>query len=68
MLRGQAELVSDPNDPPAARSPDPDDDYLIALAESAAAVIVSGDTDLLSLASQIPVYQPATFLALLTHS
>lgn len=68
MLRLQAELVDDPNHPPVVRSPDPDDDYLIALAEAAAAVIVSGDTDLRNLADQIPVYTPATFLALLTHN
>lgn len=68
MLRMQAEVVNDPDDPHAVHSPDLDDDYLIALAEAAAAVIVSGDTDLRDLADQIPVYTPATFLALVTHS
>lgn len=65
VLRLQAELVGDPDDGPAVHSPDPDDDYLIALAQAATAVIVSGDTDLQCLAHQIPVHSPATFLVLL---
>jgi len=31
-------------------------------------VIVSGDSDLLGLTEQIPVYTPAAFLALLTQT
>jgi len=50
VLRRYAELADDP-----------DDDYLICLAETASAVIVSGDSDLPSLADQIPVYSPAAF-------
>ncbi len=65
VLRLHAEFVDDPRGAPAVRSPDPDDDYLICLAEAGTAVIVSGDTDLRSLADQIPVYTPAAFLALL---
>lgn len=69
MLRLQADLVDDPIDDPAGapsvRSPDPDDDYLIALAQVATALIVSGDSDLQGLADQIPVYTPAAFLTLL---
>ena len=42
---------------------DPDDDYLIALAETAAAILVSGDT---GLADRIPVHTPAGFRTLLT--
>ena len=68
MLRLQAELSQDPDRGPSVRSPDPDDDYLIALAEAATAVIVSGDSDLLGLADQIPVYTPAAFQALLTQT
>ncbi|MGH9071413.1 MAG: putative toxin-antitoxin system toxin component, PIN family [Acidimicrobiales bacterium] len=65
LLRRQAESIEDPRDGPTIRSSDPDDDYLISLAEAARAVIVSGDRHLLGLAEQIPVYTPAQFLALL---
>lgn len=67
VLRLQGDFVDDPTEDLAQQvhSPDPDDDYLIALARAAAAVIVSGDSDLLGLAGQIPVYNPAAFLALL---
>ncbi len=65
VLRLHAEFVDDPRGTPAVRSPDPDDDYLICLAEAGTAVIVSGDTELQSLADQIPVCTPAAFLALL---
>lgn len=67
VLRAQAELVQDPSGAPPVRSPDPDDDYLIASAAAAPAVIVSGDSDLLVLADQIPVHSPAAFLATLPH-
>ncbi|MGI8578783.1 MAG: hypothetical protein ACR2KG_12925 [Nocardioidaceae bacterium] len=43
---GYADLHPDPG-PPPARVRDPDDDYLVALAEATAAVIVTGDADLL---------------------
>lgn len=65
LLRRQADHHLDPNTPPAVRSPDPDDDYLIALAASATAVLVSGDTDLTGLADRIPVHTPAAFRTLL---
>lgn len=64
VLRSEAELFDDPEDPPSIRSPDPGDDYLIALAETARAVIVSGDGHLLGLSEEIPVYSPSRFLAL----
>ena len=44
------------------------DDYLICLGEAATAVIVSGDSDLLGLADQIPVYTPTAFQALPAHT
>ncbi|MGA2306733.1 MAG: putative toxin-antitoxin system toxin component, PIN family [Acidimicrobiales bacterium] len=66
LLRRQAESMDDPEGPPVITSPDPDDDYLISLAEAARAVIVSGDAHLQSVAEQIPVFTPAAFLALLT--
>lgn len=62
MLGEAALLVPDPAEAPI-RSRDPDDDYLIALAEGASAVLVSGDDDLLALADTIPVRRPADFLA-----
>ena len=43
------------------RSADPGDDYLIGLAESQRAILVSGDQDLLDLANEIPVLSPAQF-------
>lgn len=68
VLRLQADLRQDPESGPSVRSLDPDDDYLITLAEAATAVIVSGDSDLLGLADQIPVYNPAAFQALLAQT
>jgi predicted nucleic acid-binding protein len=50
------------------QSPDPDDDYLIALASTSRAILVSGDKDLLGLSDQIPVYNPGEFLALIEAS
>jgi putative PIN family toxin of toxin-antitoxin system len=65
LLRREARLLDDPADPPPLRSPDPGDDYLIALAAAAQAVIVSGDRHLLGLAGSAPVFSPTEFLALL---
>jgi putative PIN family toxin of toxin-antitoxin system len=67
LLRERANVIGDPDSAPSIRSQDPDDNYLIALAEIAMAVIVSGDSDLLDLADQIPVHSPAAFLALLSQ-
>lgn len=61
-LARAATIAPDPDAPPPLRSPDPGDDYLIALAASQGAVLVSGDAHLLGLADQIPVYSPADFL------
>lgn len=47
-------------------SRDPDDDCLIALAVATNAYLVSGDADLVELASRTPVLDPAGFLDLLT--
>ena len=60
--------TEDPLSPVDIQSPDPDDDYLIALANIARAVLVSGDKDLLGLSGQIPVYSPAEFVALIEAS
>ena len=51
----------DPNAPPPVRSPDPGDDYLIALAASERAILVSGDKQLLDLGGEIPVVSPLRF-------
>ena len=62
-LASTADMAEDPHDQPTVRSSDPGDDYLIALAESERAVLVSGDDHLLELADEIPVFSPSEFLA-----
>lgn len=63
-LKTTAELAPDP--PKAnTRSRDPGDDYLLALAESERAALVSGDEHLLELSDNVPVFSPAAFLRLL---
>jgi hypothetical protein len=61
-LAESATVVVDPSPPPLARSVDPGDDYLIAVAAFAQAILVSGDRHLLDLADEIPVLPPAIFL------
>jgi putative PIN family toxin of toxin-antitoxin system len=63
LLRRDAALAADPAEPPPIGCVDPDDDYLIALAHSHSAAIVSGDGHLLDLAGEIPVFTPSEFLA-----
>lgn len=65
VLTRSGTIFNDPDDFPSVRSPDPDDDYLIALAARSRSVLVSGDSDLLSLSGQIPVRSPLEFLAML---
>ena len=55
-----ATMEEDPAAPPR-RSRDAGDDYLLALAEAAEAVLVTGDQDLLEL-RDVPVRSPAGFL------
>jgi putative PIN family toxin of toxin-antitoxin system len=62
MLRRAATAAVDP--PARRRSPDPGDDYLVALAAANAAYLVTGDNDLLEL-SDAPVRSPRAFLAML---
>ena len=54
-------------DPPASpwRSPDPGDDYLVALAHAERAPLVSGDQHLLELEGRFPIYTARRFLELL---
>jgi putative PIN family toxin of toxin-antitoxin system len=65
LVRDLADLAPDPADPPPTRSRDPNDDYLIALAASERARLVSGDTDLLTLEEALPVVSPRAALDLL---
>jgi len=44
------------------RSPDPDYDYLLALALSRRAFLVTGDRHLLGLSAALPILTPAEFL------
>lgn len=60
-------MATDPVDAPPIRSPDPGDDYLIALAQAEQAVLVSGDQHLLGLAEQLPIFSPTGFLDLLAQ-
>lgn len=62
LLRSGGELLDDPEGPPPLRSGDPGDDYLIALAAAARAVIVSGDRALLERAGELPVWSPRELL------
>jgi uncharacterized protein len=64
-LGREAVVLPDPEKAPAARSADPGDDYLLALAEGAHAVLVSGDRHLLELGDDLPVLTPRGFLAAL---
>jgi putative PIN family toxin of toxin-antitoxin system len=49
LLQHEAVVTADPGTAAPRRSPDPDDDYLLALAASQHAVLVSHDQHLLSL-------------------
>jgi hypothetical protein len=64
LLRSAAVQETDPPTPPR-RSRDAGDDYLLALAEVAGAMVVSGDQHLLELADRFPVRTPREFLGIL---
>ena len=61
LLGASATLAPDAANAPR-RSADPRDDYLMALAETQRAVLVSGDRHLLDLGDQFPIQAPRTFL------
>lgn len=64
LLRREATLAPDPEKPFSLRCADPDDDYLIALAQSQKAMLVSGDKHLLDLSGGgAPIFGPADLLA-----
>ncbi len=62
-LRDHGTFAEDPVSPPAFRSPDPDDDYLLALAIGQRAFLVTGDQHLLGLCGDLPILTPAEFVA-----
>ena len=64
-LQEVATTAPDPAVGPSVRSADAGDDYLIALASSRRAALVSGDKHLLVLASEIPVFSAREFVELL---
>lgn len=61
LLTDVATIVEDPAQPATVRTEDPHDVYLVALAETDRAVIVSGDKHLLDMAGWLPVYSPPGF-------
>lgn len=62
-LRSEASLVPDPTEPAPLHSVDPKDDYLLALAFSQKARLVSGDSDLIELSGRAPICTPGDLLA-----
>lgn len=63
LVREDATLVPDPGHRTPLRSPDPADDYLIALAHGHSALLVSGDKHLLDLGGGAPILAPGDLLA-----
>jgi putative PIN family toxin of toxin-antitoxin system len=66
-VREHGTLAQDPPDPPPVSSPDPDDDYLLALAISRRAFLVTGDQHLLGLGEDLPILAPAEFIIKLCY-
>lgn len=62
LLRSAATLLADPAGL-SPRTSDPDDDYLIALAETSHALLVSGDKHVLALRGELPIRTPREFRA-----
>lgn len=67
-VRHHATLADDPASPPPISSRDPGDDYLLALAVSRRAYLVTGDQDLLVLSDDLPILTPAQFMAKLRET
>jgi predicted nucleic acid-binding protein len=63
-VAGKAELHPD-MPPPRPVTRDPDDDYLVALADTAGALLVTGDADLLDADLDPPALTPRALLDLL---
>ena len=62
LVRELADVVPDPEGPAPIHSPDPADDYLLALAAREQVPLVSGDEHLLGLRGRAPVFSPREFL------
>ena len=62
LIRELADVVPDPEGPAPIHSPDPADDYLLALAARGQVPLVSGDAHLLGLSERAPVFSPREFL------
>jgi hypothetical protein len=67
-VRDHGTLAEDPPDPAPLSSPDPDDDYLLALAISQRAFLVTGDRHLLGLSGDLPILTPAGFVSKLREN
>jgi uncharacterized protein len=67
-VRDQGSLAEDPPDPAPVRSPDPYDDYLLALAIGGRAFLVTGDQHLLGLREDLPILTPAEFVTKLREN
>jgi putative PIN family toxin of toxin-antitoxin system len=63
LLGRQGTLAPDPDQPAPLSCPDPEDEYLLALAYSQKAVLVTGDSHLLEITSGAPILAPRDFLA-----
>lgn len=61
-------VEEDPTDSAPIRSPDPDDDYLLALAVVRRAFLVTGDQHLLGLQGELPILTPRQFLTQLREA
>jgi putative PIN family toxin of toxin-antitoxin system len=61
-LRRSAVVAEDQGGSPPVTSPDPGDDYVLALAVTERAALISGDRDVLSLGGELPIHSPAEFL------
>lgn len=67
LIRSEALVASDPAGGPPVEVKDPKDEYLLSLAVSEGAALVSGDRHLLDLAGELPIHSPAEFLDRLEH-
>jgi putative PIN family toxin of toxin-antitoxin system len=61
-VRSHGTLAEDPTNRPSVRSPNPDDDYLLALAIGRRSYLVTGDKQLLGLEADLPIHTPAELL------
>ncbi len=61
LLEREAETEPDPERPRIVLD-DPDDDYLVALALTRGAALISGDKHLTAFSDRLPIYRPADFV------